>query len=182
MGCPSARPLLRLVLIRLCWQPSISPACLALPYWLPEWSFSFRLVLALYIVGPTRIFIRQSTLPAAWKFRFILQPSPMLGGPDPTGVRYWMQELWTLVGNIDNAQVTQWPVSHGLGQNFDGGAGSRYPAVFSTGYCAHQGKKTWGFGCPCIFCTKYRAHQEKTTSGKTSSKQALQGSSWTVQS
>ena len=32
-------------------------------------------------------------------------------------------------------------MSHGLGQNFDGGAGSRCPAVFSTGYGAHQGKK-----------------------------------------
>ena len=32
-------------------------------------------------------------------------------------------------------------MSHRLGQNFDGGAGSRCPAVFSTGYGAHQGKK-----------------------------------------
>merc|ERR1719192_2088661 len=38
-------------------------------------------------------------------------------------------------------QDTQRPVSHGLGQNFDGGAGFRCPAVFSTGYGAHQGKK-----------------------------------------
>ena len=57
--------------------------------------------------------------------------------------------------------ATQWPVPHGLGQNFGGGAGSRCPAVFSTGYSAHPGKKTWGFGCPCIFYTRYCAHQEK---------------------
>ena len=42
---------------------------------------------------------------------------------------------------------TQWPVSHGLGQNFEGWAGSRCPAVFSTGYCAHQGKNR-GFWVP----------------------------------
>ena len=37
-------------------------------------------------------------------------------------------------------------MSHGLGQIFDGGAGSRCPAVFSTGYGAHQGKKTGVLG------------------------------------
>jgi hypothetical protein len=42
-------------------------------------------------------------------------------------------------------------VSHGLGQNFDGGAGSRCPAVFSTGYCAHQGKKPGVLGAHAFF-------------------------------
>ena len=46
---------------------------------------------------------------------------------------------------------TQWPVSHGLGQNFDGGAGSRCPSLFSTGYGAHQGKKSLGFWVPMCF-------------------------------
>ena len=41
---------------------------------------------------------------------------------------------------------------------------------------AHQ-----GFGFPCIFCLRYCAHQEKTSSDKTSSKQTLQRSSWTLQ-
>ena len=42
----------------------------------------------------------------------------------------------------EEEDFTQWPVSHGLEQNFDGGAGYRCPVVFSTGYGAHQGKKT----------------------------------------
>ena len=40
--------------------------------------------------------------------------------------------------------TTQRPESHGLGQNFEGGAGSRCPAVFSTGYGAHH-EKNLGF-------------------------------------
>ena len=77
---------------------------------------------------------------------------------------------------------TQWPVSHGLGQNFDGGAGSRCPAVFSTGYGAHQGKKTGVLGAHAFFVLGTVPIKKKTSSGKTSSKQTLQGSSWTVQS
>ena len=42
-------------------------------------------------------------------------------------------------------------MSHGLGQNFDGGAGSRCPAVFSTGYGAHQEKKTGVLGAHAFF-------------------------------
>ena len=48
--------------------------------------------------------------------------------------------------------TTQRPESHGLGQNFEGGAGSMCPQ-----------ENTWGFGCPCIFCTGYRAHHVKTS-------------------
>ena len=42
-------------------------------------------------------------------------------------------------------------MSHGLGQNFDGGAGSRCPAVFSTGHGAHQGKKPGVLGAHAFF-------------------------------
>ena len=42
-------------------------------------------------------------------------------------------------------------MSHGLGQNFDGGAGSRCPAVLSTGYGAHQEKKTGVLGAHAFF-------------------------------
>ena len=42
-------------------------------------------------------------------------------------------------------------MSHGLGQNFDGGAGSRCPVVFSTGYGAHKGKKPGVLGAHAFF-------------------------------
>ena len=80
------------------------------------------------------------------------------------------------------APDTQWPVSHGLGQNFDGGAGSRCPSLFNTGYGAHQGKKTGVLGAQTFFVLGTMPIKKKTSSGKTSSKQTLQGSSWTVQS
>ena len=48
--------------------------------------------------------------------------------------------------------TTQRPESHGLGQNFEGWAGSMCPQ-----------ENTWGCGCPCNFCTGYRAHHVKTS-------------------
>ena len=42
-------------------------------------------------------------------------------------------------------------MSHRVGQNFEGGAGSRCPAVFSTGYSAHQGKKPGVLGAHAFF-------------------------------
>ena len=88
---------------------------------------------------------------------------------------------WYIIQHIF-VPTTQWPVSHGLGQNFDGGAGSRCPAVFSTGYGAHQGKKPGVLGAHAFFVLGTVPIKKKTSSGKTSSKQTLQGSSWTVQS
>ena len=99
---------------------------------------------------------------------------------------HWSQNvIWDFMINDFHHVVkviTQWPVSHGLGQNFDGGAGSRCPAVFSTGYGAHQGKKPGVLGAHAFFVLGTVPIKKKTSSGKTSSKQTLQGSSWTVQS